>query len=152
MEGFEEKAPSMIPGVTHRYLQVNLIRLELVQLDPWDILKLQKKLEDIDRHVSRPNFVEQFLEDIDYQGGYEKALAYHCGIQDLGYEGWKYGFYEDGWDPTLTQTQKMRLEYAGIIIRDTVLKKAEVPLGIQAIAQKHTAYISWLLELPVWFR
>lgn len=42
----------------------------------------------------------------------------------------------------------MRLEYAGIIIRDAVLKKAEVPLGIREIAQRHKAHISWLLELP----
>lgn len=89
-----EKSSNIPEGITHRYLRVNLIRHELLRMEPRDIQELQEKLEGIDKCINRPNFVDQFLEDIQDHGSFEKTLANSSQIQGLGYECGKYGFFD----------------------------------------------------------
>lgn len=145
----ETMSTSYIPeGITHRYLRLNSTRFGLHAMDWGSLLRLQQKLEEIDFYINRPTFVKQFLEDIDDHGSFEKALAYNSQIQGLSYEGGTYGFFDTGWDASLTMTQKMRLEYASILIKDAVQRWLDVPLWIKDIAQRHQAEIQSILSLP----
>lgn len=115
--------PSLIPSnVTHRYLQDNFLRFWFDKLTEEEILKLQKKLEEIDEYMENPKNIENFFEDLESQWDFHKALAFHSGIQWVSYEWWEYGFFDEEGDPTLSDTQEIRVEYASKKMREALLQ------------------------------
>ena len=118
---FTWEKPSLIPSnVTHRYLQDNFLRFWFDKLTEEEILKLQKKLEEIDEYMENPKNIENFFEDS--QWDFHKALAFHSGIQWVSYEWWEYGFFDEEGDPTLSDTQEIRVEYASKKMREALLQ------------------------------
>jgi hypothetical protein len=52
---------SPLEEINHRYLLENLIRREIATMNIEDIKKLQIKLELLDAHVNKSDFVDEFL-------------------------------------------------------------------------------------------
>ena len=123
---------SKIPDTPDSPKEINPYRLTYLNAHPIslqgiDIQKLVGKLDDIDRRISKLNFVQIFLEDVEDLGWIGKAIANNSWIQQLEYstkEG-RYGFWWEenkGENPNilygLDPEQLYRLRYAIAAIRE----------------------------------